>query len=113
MASRRAATTDRSRVADDRPLVDGYDAALFDLDGVVYLGPEPVPGAAAGVARLRERGTPLGYVTNNAARTPEEVAAHLRELGIAADTADVVTSAQAGAHLLQKRFGPGARVLVV
>ena len=94
-------------------LIDRYDAALFDLDGVVYLGPIAVPGAAEGIAALRERGTRIGFVTNNAARPPAAVAAHLVELGIPATEADVVTSAQAGAHLVHNRFGPGARVLVV
>jgi glycerol 3-phosphatase-2 len=94
-------------------VIDSYDAALFDLDGVVYLGPVAVPGAAEGIAALRERGTRTGFVTNNAARSPAAVAAHLVELGIPATAADVVTSAQAGAHLVLNRFRPGARVLVV
>jgi HAD superfamily hydrolase (TIGR01450 family) len=94
-------------------VIDGYDAALFDLDGVVYLGPVTVPGAAEGIAALRERGTRIGFVTNNAARPPAAVAAHLVELGISATSADVVTSAQAGAHLVLNRFGRGARVLAV
>jgi len=37
-------------------VIDAYDAALFDLDGVVYLGPVAVVGAADGIARLREQG---------------------------------------------------------
>lgn len=95
------------------PLISAYDAALFDLDGVIYLGPEAVPGAAEGIAGLRASGAKIGFVTNNAARTPASVAEHLRDLGIAAQTSDVVTSAQAGAHLLRERFGAGAKVLVV
>jgi glycerol-1-phosphatase len=94
-------------------LIDGYDAALFDLDGVIYLGPEPVPGAAEAVAQLRADGIKIGFVTNNAARTPANVAEHLRDLGIAAEPDDVVTSAQAGAGLLRQRFGAGAKILVV
>jgi HAD superfamily hydrolase (TIGR01450 family) len=94
-------------------LIDAYDAALFDLDGVVYLGPVAVPAAVAALAQLRSRGTKIGFVTNNAARAPGVVVEHLRELGIAAQLEDVVTSAQAGAHLLRDRFGPGAKVLVV
>lgn len=94
-------------------LVDAYDSALFDLDGVVYLGPAAVPGAVDGLRALRERGVRTGYVTNNAARTPDAVAAHLVELGIACRGSDVVTSAQAGAQLLADRFGPGSKVLVV
>ncbi len=97
----------------DEPLIAAYDAALFDLDGVIYLGPDAVPGAAEGIAGLRSLDTKVGFVTNNAARTPASVAEHLRDLGIAAQTSDVVTSAQAGAHLLRERFGLGAKVLVV
>ena len=48
------------------------------------------------------------FVTNNAARTPETVAAHLRELGVAAEPDDVVTSAQAAATLVLGRVGAGA-----
>ena len=94
-------------------LVEAYDAALFDLDGVVYLGPVAVEGAPEGLAELRRRGVALGYVTNNAARSPEVVAEHLVSLGVEARPEDVVTSAQAAAHLLRDRFGAGARVLAV
>ena len=94
-------------------LVDGYDAALFDLDGVVYLGPVAVDGAPDGIRELRERGTRVGFVTNNAARPPAAVAEHLTELGIVATAEDVVTSSQAGAQLLADRLAPGAKVLVV
>ena len=96
-----------------RALVDAYDAALFDLDGVVYLGPVAVAGAAEGVRSLRERGTRVGFVTNNAARPPAAVAEHLDEIGIAATADDVVTSAQAGAELLAQRFAAGSAVLAV
>jgi glycerol 3-phosphatase-2 len=94
-------------------LVDAYDGVLFDLDGVVYLGPVAVPGAPPAIAALRERQVPVGFVTNNAARTPEAVAAHLTELGIPAGTSDVVTSAQAGAQLLRRDLPAGAKVLAV
>ena len=94
-------------------VVDSYDAVLFDLDGVIYLGPVAVPGAAEGIAQLHDRGTKIGFVTNNAARPPAAVADHLVELGIPATTADVITSAQAAAHLLVNRFGTGARILAV
>jgi glycerol-1-phosphatase len=94
-------------------LIDSYDAVLFDLDGVIYLGPVAVPGAVAGITKLHDRGTKIGFVTNNAARPPAGVADHLAELGIPATAADIVTSAQAAAHLLVNRFGAGARILAV
>ncbi len=94
-------------------LVEGYDAALFDLDGVVYLGPVAVDGAADGLRALRSRGVRVGFVTNNAARPPSAVAEHLVDLGIEASAEDVVTSAQAGAQLVRQRVGAGAKVLAV
>lgn len=94
-------------------LIDRYDAALFDLDGVLYLGPDPIVGGPEAVNRLQQLGIRVGFVTNNAARTPAAVADQLRGFGITCSAADVVTSAQAAAHELLDRFGPGARVLAV
>lgn len=95
------------------PLISDYDTALFDLDGVVYLGPDPVLGAVDGLAALSQLGCRLAYVTNNAARPPHAVVEHLRELGIELADEDVITSGQAAAHLLLDRFGPGAKILAV
>ena len=95
------------------PLSEYYDAALLDLDGVVYLGGTPIPGAADALADAARRGMKRAYVTNNASRTPHAIAAQLTAMGVAATAADVVTSAQAAAHLLADRLPPGAAVLVV
>ncbi|MCA0145637.1 HAD-IIA family hydrolase [Blastococcus sp. LR1] len=90
-----------------------YDVALLDLDGVVYIGPDAVPGVPAALAAARRDGMRLGYVTNNASRTPEEVAAHLTELGVAASAEEVITSSQAAATVVADLLGPGGRVLPV
>ncbi|MBM7515101.1 HAD-IIA family hydrolase [Nocardioides nitrophenolicus] len=92
-------------------LTGAYDLAMLDLDGVVYIGREAVPGAAGHIAGAREAGMRVAFITNNASRSAAVVAEHLRELGVTARTEDVVTSAQAAARLLVERFGPGARVL--
>lgn len=92
-------------------LSEAYDLAMLDLDGVVYIGGDAVPGASAHLGRARAAGMRLAFITNNASRTPEQVAAHLRELGVTAEAQDVVTSAQAAAGLLEARFGAGARVV--
>jgi glycerol-1-phosphatase len=96
-----------------RALTEDYDVALLDLDGVVYVGPDAVPGAATVLAAARARGMRLAFVTNNAARPPYEVADHLTQLGVPAKTAEVVTSAQAAARYLAARLPGGARILVV
>ena len=95
------------------PLVRRFDVALLDLDGVVYVGPEAVPGVAGSLARARAAGMRLGFVTNNASRTPEEVAEHLTALGVAAAAPDVITSSQAAAAVVRERHGTGAPVLPV
>ena len=80
---------------------------------MLYLGGDPVPHAAASVEAARTAGLRAAYVTNNASRRPAVVAEHLRELGIAADPADVVTSAQAAARWLAERLPAGSAVLVI
>ena len=95
------------------PLASYHDVALLDLDGVVYLGQIAVTGAAQALASARERGMRLAFVTNNAARTPEEVAAQLRRLGVPADSREVITSSQAAAHYLAERLPARARILVI
>jgi glycerol 3-phosphatase-2 len=96
-----------------RPLVNEYDAALLDLDGVVYVGRHAVPHAAEVLVEARRRGMHLAFVTNNAARTPATVAAHLTELGIPARVDEVATSAQAAARLVSELVPAGSAVLVV
>lgn len=96
----------------DSSLISAFDAVLADLDGVVYAGPHAIPGAVDALRRLAGINVGLGYVTNNASRSPAEVAAHLRELGAPATDEQVVSSAQAGARLLAERFPAGSRVLI-
>ncbi len=86
---------------------------MFDLDGVIYIGRDAVPGAPAHVAAAREAGLRCAFVTNNAARAPQDVADHLRELGVEARAGDVVTSAQAAAQVLVERLGIGAMVVLL
>ncbi|NKX56813.1 HAD-IIA family hydrolase [Arthrobacter mobilis] len=93
-------------------LISGYDALLSDLDGVVYAGPGAISGAVEALDRLARTGTALGYITNNASRSPEEVAAHLRSLGAPAAPGQVFGSAWAGAQLLARHVPAGSRVLV-
>jgi HAD superfamily hydrolase (TIGR01457 family) len=85
------------------PLSERYDAFLFDLDGVLYRGAEPIPGASEAVAALRQAGRGIAFVTNNSARTPVAVADRLVAAGVEASPPEVVTSAGATAELLAGR----------
>ncbi|WP_432138582.1 MULTISPECIES: HAD-IIA family hydrolase [unclassified Streptomyces] len=97
----------------EQALSEAYDTALLDLDGVVYAGGSAIVHAVESLAVAREGGMRLAYVTNNALRTPDAVAEHLTELGIATGADDVITSAQAVARLIAEQVPAGARVLVV
>ena len=100
-------------MASDGALLAAYDAVLLDLDGTVYQGARPIAGVAEAVRGLRERGTPVRYVTNNASKAPGDVADTLRGMGIVAEVREVSTSAQAAAKLLGERVAAGAKVVVV
>ncbi len=81
---------------------------ILDLDGVVWLGPEAVPGAADAVRRLRAAGERVLFLTNNSSALIGEYVAKLVGVGIPADGGDLLTSAQAAARLLE----PGTTALV-
>ena len=91
-------------------LRENYDALLLDLDGTLYQGPQEIPGAREALAAGTQS---CYYVTNNASRSPGDVAEHLTELGFAADESTVVTSSQSAARLLAENVAPGSAVLVV
>ena len=94
-------------------LLDHHDLVLTDLDGTLYQGRAAIPGAVDAVRAAADRGVRTLYVTNNAARSPGDVAAHLAELGYPAGADDVATSSQVAAALLAEQLSDGAKVLVV
>jgi len=93
-----------------RSLAQQHDCLLLDLDGTLFRGHAPTLGAVETLDKVSGRAL---FVTNNATRSAEEVAAHLGELGFTATAEDVVTSAQSAARLLSQRLPAGSKVLVV
>ena len=91
-------------------IADPYDVVLLDLDGTLYRGSEPIPGAPEAVRRLRAMRKTVAFVTNNSSRTPEAVAGHLESVGIEAAPDEVTTSALVTADLLVER---GAKIAFV
>ncbi|THJ64870.1 HAD-IIA family hydrolase [Arthrobacter echini] len=94
-------------------LIDGFDGVLSDLDGVVYTGPGAILGATEALGKLEGAGKKLAYITNNASRSAEQVADHLRSLGAPATAEQVFGSARVGVELLAEHVAAGSRVLVV
>ncbi|MGO4790236.1 TIGR01457 family HAD-type hydrolase [Paenibacillus sp. 2KB_20] len=85
---------------------------LIDLDGTLYHGRYRIEGADLLIERLKELQIPFLYVTNNSSRTPEQVAAHLMELGIPALPEEVCTSSLAAAKYIAEK-SPGAKVAML
>lgn len=92
--------------------LDGIDLVLADLDGVVYRGAEAIPYAVESINRAAES-LRVGYITNNASRTPESVAQQLQGFGLRTVADDIVTSPQAAVRLLSGLVPAGSLVFVV
>ena len=86
---------------------------LIDLDGVVYTGRIPIPGAAGFLAEARQRGLKFLLVTNNSTTSPELVAERLHGMQIEVSPHEILTSAQAAVGYVKLHAEPGARVRVV
>jgi HAD superfamily hydrolase (TIGR01450 family) len=91
----------------------GYDGLIIDLDGVIWLGGDPIAGAAEAIAALRARGIKVMFLTNEPLRTCSTIAARLTEIGIPATTADVITSAAAAARTISSLAGLQTRRALV
>lgn len=90
-----------------------YDGLIVDLDGVVWLGGEPIEGAADAIARLRAAGTRLLFLTNDPQSSRPEQAARLTAVGIPAQADDVMTSAAATVRFLASRPDSRGRTTLV
>jgi phospholysine phosphohistidine inorganic pyrophosphate phosphatase len=75
------------------PRLEGVEALLLDLSGVIYVQDEAVPGAAEALTELRERGLPLRLVTNTTMRPRRAILERLDRLGIDADPSELLTPA--------------------
>ncbi|HLH74173.1 MAG TPA: TIGR01457 family HAD-type hydrolase [Chloroflexota bacterium] len=86
---------------------------LFDLDGVVYLGSTPLPGAQGVFDWLDHVGRPYCLVTNNSTRTPRQYRERLAAMGIRVPLPTIYTSALATAEYLNRQYPEGAPVYVI
>jgi 4-nitrophenyl phosphatase len=83
-------------------------AWILDLDGVVWLSDTVIPGVPEAVARLREAGEQVLFLTNNSSRRVDDLVAKFRGMGMEVPADEIVTSAQAAAAMLE----PGSTALV-
>lgn len=94
-------------------IADSYDGFLVDLDGVVWLGHEPIRGAAQALSALAEAGKPTVFVTNSPRIPPAKQARTLRDQGIETDRYRVVTAGETLLGMTRREVGEGARVYAI
>ena len=83
-------------------------AVLLDIDGVLHLSGEPIPGAPEAVRALRDAGHRLRFVTNNTTRARARLAGELQGIGFELEEDEIETTPLAAAKLLE-----GERVLAL
>jgi phosphoglycolate/pyridoxal phosphate phosphatase family enzyme len=94
------------------PLADSFDGFLVDLDGVVWIGREPVPGSPQTLRALLDSGKRVVFVTNNPGRHPAAYAERLREVGVEVGAEQIVTAGMVAARLAgEAADGGGAFVI--
>jgi HAD superfamily hydrolase (TIGR01450 family) len=94
-------------------LADDFDGFLVDLDGVVWIGREPVPGAVETLAALLAAGKRIVFVTNNPGRPPAAYAERLRSLGVEVGEEQIVTAGMVVSRLAAAAAGPGGSAFVI
>jgi glycerol-1-phosphatase len=92
--------------------MDGFDGLLVDLDGVVWIGREMVPGSAETLRSLLDAGVEIVFVTNNPGKPAAEYARRLAEAGVEVGADRIVTAGEATAALAAGRI-PGATAFAV
>jgi HAD superfamily hydrolase (TIGR01450 family) len=77
-------------------------AWILDLDGVVWLSDDVIPGVPEAVARLRDAGETILFLTNNSSVRVDRLVEKFEGMGIPVQPDEIVTSAQAAASMLEK-----------
>ncbi|HSL44235.1 MAG TPA: HAD-IIA family hydrolase [Anaerolineales bacterium] len=85
---------------------------IIDMDGVLYLGDQPMPCLREFFAFLREHSIRFILATNNSTRTPQEYADKLARMGVTVSQSEILVSGQATARFLAREYPPGTRVHV-
>jgi len=94
-------------------LADRFDGLLIDLDGVVWIGREPVPGSAETLRALLAAGKRIVFVTNNPGKLPSAYAERLGELGVEVGEEQIVTAGIVVARLAGEAAGEDGGAFVI
>lgn len=87
-------------------------AVVFDMDGVLCRGSQPIPGVADEISHLKKHVQVL-YLTNNATKSRADYVAHLASFGIRVHSSEVMTSSFGCAHYIREKYGKGRNAFVI
>lgn len=85
---------------------------LIDMDGVIYKGSEPIPGAIEFINGLKKKEIPFLFLTNNSQRTSRDVCYKLNKMGFQVNDEDIFTCAMATARYLASRKENGTAYVI-
>lgn len=86
-------------------LEHGPFGVLLDIDGVLYVGDEPIEGAHQAFSELRELSGGVRLLTNTTSRSRRAVREHLLELGFDVALEEVLTpAAMAERHCSEREY---------
>jgi phospholysine phosphohistidine inorganic pyrophosphate phosphatase len=80
-----------------------WDAFLLDIDGVLHVGDEEVPGARDALTQLRANDVPFRLLTNTTSRPRGAVVDRLQRMGFDVEADDVLTPAAMAVRLCKER----------
>ncbi len=86
---------------------------IIDMDGVIWKGDSPIGDLPAIFNRIRERGLKFVFATNNSTKTSEQYVERLKGFGVDVEPWQVITSSQAAADAVAKKFAPGTKVFII
>jgi HAD superfamily hydrolase (TIGR01458 family) len=92
--------------------IDSPAAALIDVDGVLHIDGDLIPGAVEAIARLRGMGVPFRLLTNTTVRTRASLGTLLRDLGFDVSDDEIITAPVATAAYVRRKF-PGQPVYAI
>ncbi len=85
---------------------------VMDMDGVLYRGKQPIPGAIETMQALQQHGVQVAFLTNNASMHRHELVQKVVDLGLPCTLEQMWGSAYTTARYLAQE-APEARVLLV
>ncbi len=89
-----------------------FKGLLFDLDGVLYIGKQPIDGAHEAIARIRNSHIQCRFVTNTSTLSLASLSSKIKALGFYIPADEIISAPQAALHYLQKQGDPVCRLLL-